>query len=180
MSSDQCAQNPDGSLKDAKDIQWFYDPEDAQPLSSTPAPAQPLGRGLRKKTTTRFSDAVAREQLGSDEDGPDAFAKPPRRKRATRVSNISGCVARPELSSRNPHEILPVESSDGDEDETFQLDSGSGSAGDSGDESTDLEPISHNEVRVQLLSQNLECLSNTLVACRCSVKEDGCGPQPCW
>jgi len=43
MSSDQCAQNPDGSLKDPKDIQWFNDAEDAQPLPFPTAPAQPLG-----------------------------------------------------------------------------------------------------------------------------------------
>jgi hypothetical protein len=55
MSTDQCAQNPDGSLKDAKDIQWFHDKDDAQPLPSTAAPVQPLGRGLRNKATSRFS-----------------------------------------------------------------------------------------------------------------------------
>jgi len=33
MSLDQCAQNPDGSLKDANEIQWFYDKDDAEPQS---------------------------------------------------------------------------------------------------------------------------------------------------
>ena len=61
MPLDQCAQNADGSLKDAQNIQWFYDADDTQPLS-TAAPVQepqPLGRGLCKRTTTRFSDALA-------------------------------------------------------------------------------------------------------------------------
>ena len=39
MSSDQCAQNPDGSLKDPKDIQWFNNVEDAWPLPFPAAPA---------------------------------------------------------------------------------------------------------------------------------------------
>ena len=39
MSSEQCALNPDGSLKDLNDIQWFNDAKDIQPL---PSPAQPL------------------------------------------------------------------------------------------------------------------------------------------
>jgi hypothetical protein len=43
MFSDQCAQNPDGSLKDPKDIQWFNDTEDAQLLPSPATPAQHLG-----------------------------------------------------------------------------------------------------------------------------------------
>jgi hypothetical protein len=45
MSSEQCAQNPDGSLKDPKDIQWFNDPDDAQPLPNPTAPAQPPSLG---------------------------------------------------------------------------------------------------------------------------------------
>jgi hypothetical protein len=43
MSSDQCTCNPDGSLKDPKDIQWFNNKDDVQPLSSTSASAKPLG-----------------------------------------------------------------------------------------------------------------------------------------
>ncbi|KAG1721077.1 uncharacterized protein EDB91DRAFT_1064581 [Suillus paluster] len=36
----QCALNPDGSLKDAKDIVFYNDPDDAVPIS-TPSSAQP-------------------------------------------------------------------------------------------------------------------------------------------
>ena len=59
-----CAQNPDGSLKDAKDIQWFHDEDDVQllPLDlsiATPVPAaqpvQPLRHGLCNKTADRAS-----------------------------------------------------------------------------------------------------------------------------
>jgi hypothetical protein len=155
MSTDQCAQNPDGSLKDPKDIQWFHDKDDALPLPSAAAPAQPLGRGLRNKAANRFLDAVAREQLGSDDEDLNAFARPPRRKRAPRASNISGGAAPPTLSSRNLFETLLVdESSDNEKDENFQSVSGSGSesSDDSGDDSTGLELISNNEVRVALFS----------------------------
>ena len=40
MSSDQCANNSDSSLKDAKDIQYLNDPDDSNPLP-TPT-AEPL------------------------------------------------------------------------------------------------------------------------------------------
>src|ERR1700679_3689571 len=117
MSSDQCAQNPDGSLKDPEDIQWFNDAEDAQPL---PSLAQPLGRGRRIKATNRFSDALAREQLDSDED-LNTFTEAPKRKRAVHASNVSGSAGPPTLSLSNSFETLPVEeSSDDNEDESFK------------------------------------------------------------
>src|ERR1700735_2603518 len=106
MSSDQCAQNPDGSLKDPGDIQWFNDAEDAQPL---PSLAQPLGRGRRIKATNRFSDALTREQLDSDEEGRNTFTEAPKHKRAVRASNVSGSASPPSLSSSNSFETLPVE-----------------------------------------------------------------------
>ena len=125
MSSDQCTQNPDGSLKDLKDIQWFDDAEDAQPLPSLAAPTHSLGRGLRNKTTNRFSDAIAREKLDSDEEDLNVFTEPPKRKRTARASNVSGSAALPTLSSSNSFETLPVEeSSDDDEDGSFKSDSG--------------------------------------------------------
>jgi hypothetical protein len=146
MSSDQCAQNPDGSLKDPKDIQWFDDAEDAQPLPSLAAPTHSLGRGLRNKTTNRFSDAIAREKLDSDEEDLNVFTEPPKRKRTARASNVSGSAALPTLSSSNSFETLPVEeSSDDDEDGSFKLDSGSESGEDSSEES-DLELIANDEV----------------------------------
>jgi len=43
MSSDQCALNADGSLKDVNDIQWFNDKDYDHPLPSSAAIAQPLG-----------------------------------------------------------------------------------------------------------------------------------------
>ncbi|SRR6266481_4614015 len=157
MSLDQCAQNPDGSLKDANEIQWFYDKDDAEPLGpipSTVAPAQSLGCGLCNKATNWFLDAVACEQLDSDDENLDTFVKPPKRKHAAHVSNISGGGAPSTLPSRNPFETLLVEeTSDGEDDGSFQSDSGSKS---SGDNSTDLESISNNEVRVKLFSHNLE------------------------
>ena len=187
----QCAQNPDGSLKDAKDIQWFHDKDDEQPLTATPAQAaqpaqpaqpQPLGRGHRNKAANRFLDAVARERLGSDDEDFNSFTRPPRRKRATRASNISGgatAATPPTLSSRNSFENLPMEDLEDENDEndsTFQSESGSES-GATGNDSTELELISNNEVWVSL-SYHLTSLSNGLLARRCPAKEDACRSQP--
>jgi hypothetical protein len=164
MSSNQCARNPDGSLKDPKNIQWFNDAEDTQPLPF-PAPAHRLGRGLRNKTTNRFSDAVAREKLDSDEEDLHAFAEPPKRKHAARPSNVSGSAALPTLSPSNLFEMLPVEeSSDDDEDGSFKSDSGSESGEDSSEE-PDLELIANDEVRIQLFSYDIESLPNIVAAC---------------
>jgi hypothetical protein len=177
MSSDQCAKNPDGSLKDPKDIQWFNDAEDAQPL---PSPAKPLGRGHCNKATNWFSDALTREQLDSDEEDLNAFTKVPKRKRAVHASNVSGGAGPLTLSSSNLFETLLVEeSSDDNEDGSFKLDSGSESDSDSGDESTpDLKLISNDEVRAQLFSHALECLLDIIAARQCSAKEDSCRSQP--
>jgi len=74
MFSDQCVQNPDGTLKDVGDIQWFNDPDDAGPLlgPNSTSPLQPLsllGRGHYNKTTNhQYLNAVAHEQLCSDEE----------------------------------------------------------------------------------------------------------------
>ena len=68
MSSDQCTLNPDGSLKDPKDIQWFNDKDDDDPLPSSAAYHKPLGRGLRYKTTDRLSDACQTPLLVNDLD----------------------------------------------------------------------------------------------------------------
>ena len=135
MSSDQCAQNPDGSLKDAEDIQWFNDRDGDNPLPNSASNVQPLSRGLRNKTTGRLSDAITRKQLGSDEEDLGSFSQPPKRKRAARASKTSV----PTLSSSNSFEQLLVEESSGD-NESFKAGSGDESSG----ESTDY--ISNNEV----------------------------------
>jgi hypothetical protein len=138
MSSDQCAQNPDGSLKDPKDIQWFNDKDNNAPIPSSAAHSKPLGRGLRTKTTNRLSDAIARKQLGSDEEDIAAFSQPPKCKCAT---HASAGTKPPTLSSANSFESLQVEESAGDnEDESFKTDSGD----ESDNQSTDA--ISNNEV----------------------------------
>jgi len=139
MSTDQCALNPNGSLKDPKDIQWFFDKDDAHPLPSDPStatPAQPLGRGHRNKAAIRFLDAVARERLGSDEpEDPIAPARPPGHKHAAGAT-------------------LPEGSSAVEKDGSFQPNSGSESEDDSGGD-TELEYISNNEVRVVLLQSRV-------------------------
>ncbi|KIM85637.1 hypothetical protein PILCRDRAFT_86839 [Piloderma croceum F 1598] len=148
--------NPDGSLKDLKDIQWFNDVEDAQPLPSVAAPAKPLGQGLHNKTTNQFPDAVAHEQLDSDSDDLNTFTEPPKCKCTAHTSNISGGVTPPTLSSSNLFETLPVEESSDDDKDGFRSESGSESSDNSGDKSTpDLKPISNDEVQVQLFSYNL-------------------------
>ena len=126
MSLDQCAQNPNGSLKDLKDIQWFNDVEDSQPLPFPAAPSHCLGRGLHNKTTNWFSDAVTCEKLDSDEEDLDTFSEPPKHKHAAHASNISGCASVLTLSSSQSFEMLLMEESlDDDEDGSFKTDSGS-------------------------------------------------------
>lgn len=156
MSSDQCALDPDGSLKDARDIQWYNDPDDDQPLPPAPlgppavSPAEPLGRGRRNKVTSRFADAVARERLRSD-DEDIAPARPPTRKRL---------VAPPRATAPGPSDdavdTLPKESSDADENASFRASSSSAESGsESGHGSTDVDLISGNEVCIVPLFDEL-------------------------
>jgi len=135
-----------------------------------PAPpfsCQPLGRGHRNKAMNRFSDALAHEQLDSDEEDLNAFTEASKRKHAVHASNISGGAGPPTLSSSNSFETLPVEeSSDDNEDGSFKSDSGSESDSDSSDKSTpNLKLISNDEVRAQLFSHVLECLPDIIAAC---------------
>ena len=110
MSSDQCALNADGSLKDVNDIQWFNNKDYDNPLPPSAAIAQPLGQGLCNKTTNWFSDTVAHEQLNSDEElGP--FTEPPKHKCATQTSKVSARVTAPTLSSSSSFDTLPVKES---------------------------------------------------------------------
>ncbi|KAF8440935.1 hypothetical protein L210DRAFT_986015 [Boletus edulis BED1] len=124
MTSEQCAQNSDGSLKDPKDIQWFNDLDDAQPLlnptGTTPAQPPSLGQELDVFTTIQ----------------------PCKPKRATQalnsgISSSAGAHPLP-LTSSNPFNVLPVEvSSDADEDVgSFKSDCGSESGDNSSDDST--------------------------------------------
>ena len=182
MSSEQCAQNPDGSLKDPKDIQWFNDPDDAQPLPNPTAPVQPLslGQGHCNKTTNWFLDAVAREQLNSDQES-NAFIQPSKRKRAAQALNISGSAARPlSLTSSNPFKVLPVEEPLDDEDDgSFKSDCGSESGDNSSDGSTlELAQISNDEVCAQCFSRHLKYLPNTFAARWRSAEENSCWSQP--
>ena len=140
MFSDQCALNADSSLKDVNEIQWSNDKDCDHPLPSSPAVAQPLGWGLRNKTTNWFSDAVAHEQLDSDEEiGP--FTESPKHKCATWTSKVSVRVAAPTLSSSNSFETLPVKESSGEDDTSFNMDSG-----DESGNGNSTESISNTEV----------------------------------
>jgi hypothetical protein len=145
MSTDQCAQNPNGSFKDTKEIQWFYDKDDAEPLPLDPSavgPSQALWHGLCNKATNRFMDAVAREQLGSDEE--DLYG-PPRCKHIARASGSAVPPAvSPAISLKSPP---PMEGySDNENNTTFPSDLGSESSHNLTDNLTDLELISNNEV----------------------------------
>ncbi|SJL02917.1 uncharacterized protein ARMOST_06258 [Armillaria ostoyae] len=70
-SSDQCALNEDGTLKDASEIQFFHDADSAAPLKAGPsnAPAaEALSRcGHRQKRTSKLSASLTVKQ--QDEDG---------------------------------------------------------------------------------------------------------------
>ena len=59
MSSEQCAQNSDSSLKDPLDIQWFNDPNDAQPL---PNHITPAAQAETTKLTQELAVARSKEE----------------------------------------------------------------------------------------------------------------------
>ena len=147
MSSDQCANNSDSSLKDAKDIQYLNDPDDSNPLP-TPT-AEPLGCGLQSKATNWLSDALAHELLDSDEEDAedaDGFTKITRCKcTSCAASNASSGAATPALSLANSFEVLPDEDSENDDngDRSFKTKSNDNS---DEDDMPGLEPMSDDKV----------------------------------
>ena len=162
----------------SKDIQWFNDAEDAQPLHLPAAPAHHLGRGLHNKTMNWFSDAVVHEKIDSDEEDLNTFTETPKHKHAADASNISGSAALLTLSSSNSFEMLPVEEFlDDAKYGSIKSESGSESGEDPSEE-PDLELIANDEVWIQLFSYDIECLPNIVAACQFSAKEDNCGTQP--
>ena len=168
MSSDQCAENSDGSLKDAKDIQWFNDPDDSNPLP-TPT-AEPLGCGLQSKATNQLSDTLACKLLDSDEEDAEdsnGFTKIARHKcTLCAASNASSGAATPALSSANSFEVLPDEDSENDDngDRSFKTESSDNS---DEDDMPGLEPMSDDEV------------SNNEVLMSISIKKTHCLTIPC-
>jgi hypothetical protein len=151
-----------------------------QKMPSPPSPAQPLGQGHCNKAMNQFSDALAHEQLDSDEEDFNAFTKAPKRKCTAHASNISSGASPLTLSLSNSFETLLVEeSSDDSEDGSFKSDSGPESDSDSSDESApDLKLISNDEVQqAQLFSYAHECLPDIIAAHQCSAKEDSCRSQ---
>ncbi|KAI9569898.1 hypothetical protein HD554DRAFT_2170888 [Boletus coccyginus] len=158
MSSEQCAQNPDSSLKDPKDI---------QPPTDT-------------------WTAVAHEQLDSNQES-DAFIQLSKRKRAAQALNISSSAAHPlSLASSNPFKVLPVEEPSDDEDDgSFKSDCGSESGDNSSDGSTlELAQISNDKLADILLRKMVVDLSRgsrkqlcKMGACKCKITKAQFGPS---
>lgn len=145
--SDQCALNPDGSLKDASEIEFIHDPDDARPVTSSTT--QPLGRGHRTKRMDLFSKSIAREQLGSDIEDDEGFVAPPKRRRARRTVANTGRTA--SLGTRNSFERLSGEENATDADDgNFSDDipalQSCSDSDDGGDTDTDFEMITNEEV----------------------------------
>lgn len=60
--SESCAVHPDGTLKDASEIEWFNDPDDVLPIHP-PAPVLPVADGtlnafVRKDSSTRSGRVI--------------------------------------------------------------------------------------------------------------------------
>ncbi|KAF8988818.1 hypothetical protein BDQ17DRAFT_1434859 [Cyathus striatus] len=75
MNSENCAQNPNGTLKDTSEIQWFNDPDDEIPISQ---PKKSKSKNVKAKLTTAkkakiesFLDLEAAVGSGSEDDGDD-------------------------------------------------------------------------------------------------------------
>jgi hypothetical protein len=101
--------------------------------------------------TSRFADAVACEQLHSNDEDITP-ARPP---------TCKCLVASPRATAPGPSDdavdTLPKESSDGDENASFRASSSSTKSGsESGHESTDMDLISSNEVCIVPLFDKLE------------------------
>lgn len=82
MDPDNCALRPDGTLKDASEIEWYNSPsdedvplpdlEEAQPKASfdaTPTAPDVVGRNLRHHVpSTKYKEAIAAERRNEETD----------------------------------------------------------------------------------------------------------------
>ncbi|KAF4620482.1 hypothetical protein D9613_001145 [Agrocybe pediades] len=73
-SDHQCAVGADGKLRDAKDIPWYHDADDAAPIND---PNSQQGRGKRVKNTTKLEASLAAQK--QDDDGKPIAPKAQRR-----------------------------------------------------------------------------------------------------
>ncbi|KAF7372957.1 hypothetical protein MSAN_00502900 [Mycena sanguinolenta] len=136
-----CAQNADGSLRNASELQWFNDADDEHPISGPPPsgaststiPVYPLFtknvRPLDKVAGVRRSSPTRRSSRHSK---PSARASDPNNAEAT--SSISKRKASP--AARQPAkkaQVKRVESSDGESDAESLGGSGDSSADEDGD-----------------------------------------------
>ncbi|KAF9542092.1 hypothetical protein CPC08DRAFT_770487, partial [Agrocybe pediades] len=76
-SSDQCAVDANGQLRDAKDIDWFHDVDDTSPIQAVNTLNSEQGRGKRVKNTSKLEASLAAEKL--DDNGQPIAPKPQRR-----------------------------------------------------------------------------------------------------
>lgn len=114
MSSEQCALDANGNLKDAKHILFYNDPDDSEPIHNPPSNntvPPTLRRGHRSKNTTRLKESIAQEQLDSDADGLEEFTSAPKRTRVrnNKTSRSTTTATAVPLSSGNVFDPLSVE-----------------------------------------------------------------------
>ncbi|KAI9441140.1 hypothetical protein F5148DRAFT_1293400 [Russula earlei] len=65
-ATDQCALQPDGTLKDASDIVWFNDKDDDTPIAS--ASTVQTARNQQTQNTARMQEIIEAEQASSESD----------------------------------------------------------------------------------------------------------------
>lgn len=111
--SDQCALNPDGSLKSALEIDFIHNPNDLHP--ATPSNTQPLSCSHRTKRTDLFSKSVAHEQLSSDIEDDGGFVAPPKHCCACQTADTASHTA--SLRMCNSFEMLSGEENVTDADD---------------------------------------------------------------
>ena len=71
--ADQCALNPNRTLKDTSEILFYDDPDNLHLLLPPSSPPKALSYGLRAKWTDHLSKSIIQEQLGSDIEVDEGF-----------------------------------------------------------------------------------------------------------
>lgn len=138
-SADQCAVGPDGKLLDAKDITFYNDPDDNDPLPRSGSTSTPAG-GQAVPITNFFPRTSGRQRKESSRLTDPNNAEAAKRK-AISTLDADRRGARPRTSSPSTAPPSAAEDEDDDMPELEEVSDSSGEEDNGEDEASDTEAI---------------------------------------
>ncbi|KAK7036644.1 hypothetical protein VNI00_011577 [Paramarasmius palmivorus] len=142
-NDDQCAVNPDGTLKKTQNIPFFHSPSSKIPLPSVSSPPSTSARQTRRKRTDRMAQIIAAEQ--ADENGVVKHRRPGSSSLRVRKAKVVGADADPNIN--------PAPDSDAEDEDYIASGSESDFSGSDTEMDEEVEIITNEELSASLPSK---------------------------